>query len=102
MTNAAAGSSEKQRPSRCVVRGSGHEMLFALRIKARLRAGVVGAVAAEFDAIVQAVGAVVPEFEPQRRDAPAAPARRARHLADQILGGDLGDGLLKRKPAFQW
>src|SRR5580698_10845937 len=57
--------------------------------------------AAEFDAVVQAERAVVPEFDPQRDDAPAAPARRARHLADDVPGGDLGDRLLEGKAAFQ-
>src|SRR6186713_1021888 len=52
-------------------------------------------VAAEFDAVVQSEWTVVPEFETGRRDAPAAPARRARHLADDVLGGDQRDRLLE-------
>ncbi len=44
---------------------------------------------------------VVPELELQGRDAPAAPARRARHVADDMPGGDLGDRLFEGKAAFQ-
>ena len=55
----------------------------------------------ERHALVQAERAVVPEFETLRRDAPAAPALRARHFADHIFGGDLGDGLLEGKAALQ-
>src|ERR1700751_1248234 len=54
------------------------------RIEPHLAPGLGGRVAAEFDAIVQTEGAVVPELEAQRRDAPAAPARRARHRADHM------------------
>src|SRR6202012_2618749 len=51
--------------------------------------GLIRGLAAEFDAIVQAERTVVPEFDPARRDAPAAPARRARPLADGIVDGHL-------------
>ena len=44
---------------------------------------------------------VVPEFEAHRRNAPAAPAFRPRHLADKVLGRHLCDGLLEGKTAFQ-
>src|ERR1700733_489812 len=70
-------------------------------IKPCLGPGVIRRVAAEFDAIVQAERTVVPEFEPRRDDAPAAPARRPRYFADDVLGGDLGDCLLEGKTAFQ-
>src|SRR3954469_457217 len=58
-------------------------------------------IAAEFDAVVQAERTVVPEFEADRLNAPAAPAFRARHRADDVLGGDQRDRLLEGKPAFQ-
>src|ERR1700754_2593600 len=50
---------------------------------------------------MQAEGAVVPELETHRRNAPAAPARRTRHIADYISCRDLGDRLLEREAAFQ-
>src|SRR5207244_6153162 len=72
-----------------------------LRIEPHFAPGLVGPLAAEFDAVVQAERAVVPELEPLWRNAPAAPARRPRHLADDVLGGDQRDRLLERKAAFQ-
>src|SRR5579863_2793661 len=71
------------------------------RVQPRFRPGLIRPIAAEFDAIVQTERAVVPEFEPQRRNAPAAPAGRARHLADHVLCGDLANGLLEGKAAFE-
>src|SRR3982750_349451 len=68
---------------------------FQSGIKPRLGPGLIRAVAAEFDAVVQPERAVVPEFELRRRDAPTAPPRRARHLADNILGRNLSDRLLE-------
>ena len=53
--------------------------------------------AAEFDAVVQAERAVVPEFEALRRDAPAAPARRPRHLADEMLAATCAIACSKAK-----
>jgi len=50
---------------------------------------------------VQAERTVVPEFELQWGDPPAAPSRRARHLAEDVFGGDLGNRLLEGKAAFQ-
>src|SRR3984957_8909108 len=79
----------------------GTDVLPCSGIEPRLRPGSTRAVAAEFDTIVQAERAVVPELELQRRDAPAAPARRARHLANNMFGGELGDRLFKGKTAFQ-
>src|SRR3954452_7274063 len=72
-----------------------------LWIKSRLYPRARRSIAAEFDAVVQAERAVVPEFELRRRDAPAAPARRPRHLADDVLGGDQSDRLLECKAALQ-
>ena len=57
--------------------------------------------AAEFDAVVQAERAIVPELHAQGCDAPAAPARRPRYLADHMPGGDERDRLLEGKTAFQ-
>src|SRR6188474_309052 len=73
----------------------------ASRIQPHFAPGLVGPLAAEFDAVVQAERAVVPELEALRRDAPAAPARRPRHLADDVFGGDQRDRLLEGKPALQ-
>src|SRR4051812_36868779 len=70
-------------------------------IQPRLGPRLVRRVAAEFDAVVQSEWAIVPEFELRRRDAPAAPTRWSRHLADNMLGGDLGDRLFERETAFQ-
>src|SRR6202040_1486421 len=75
--------------------------LWTSGIKPRLGPGLIRSFPAEFDAVVQAERAVVPEFELHGRDAPAAPAGRARHLADQMPGRDFGDGLLEGKTAFQ-
>src|SRR6266404_6255885 len=58
-------------------------------------------IAAKFDAVVQAERSVMPELEAARRDAPAAPPGRARHVADHMLGGDQRDRLFEREPAFQ-
>src|SRR5436190_23031227 len=81
--------------------GTRPDMGLALGIKPRLGPGLIRAVAAEFDAVVQPERAVVPEFELRRRDAPTAPARRARHLANNILGGERSDRLFECKTAFQ-
>src|SRR4029450_3879160 len=78
----------------------GHDSV-ALGIEPHSAPGLVGPLAAEFDAVVQAERAVVPELEALRRDAPAAPARRPRPFADDVFGGDQRDRLLERKPAFQ-
>src|SRR5215472_8808253 len=70
-------------------------------IQPRLAPRSPSRVAAKFDAVVQAERTVVPELEAQRRDAPAAPARRPRHLADHVLGRDQRDRLLEGKAALQ-
>src|SRR5437879_3028163 len=72
----------------------------SLRIKPRLKPWLIRRRAAEFDAVVQAERAVMPEFELQRCDAPAAPARRARHFADDVSGRDGRDGLFERETAL--
>src|SRR5450631_3596338 len=72
-----------------------------LRVKPRLRPWLVRASTAEFDAVVQAERAVMPELHAGRRKAPAAPARRTRHLADNVFGGDFCDRLFEGKAAFQ-
>src|ERR1043165_768590 len=72
-----------------------------LRIEPRLQPWSVGSVAAEFDAVVQPERAVVPELELRGMDAPAAPAGRAWHLADDVFGRDHGNRLLEGKAAFQ-
>jgi len=60
-----------------------------------------GAGAAVDDAVMQAERSVMPEFELRRGDPPAAPARRPRHLANDVLGGDGRDRLFEGKAAFQ-
>jgi hypothetical protein len=50
---------------------------------------------------VEAEWTVMPELEPERSDAPAAPAGRTWHLADQVLRGNLGDRLFEGETAFQ-
>src|SRR5579871_6672786 len=70
-------------------------------VKPRLRPGLTRRVAAKFDTVVQAERTVMPELEPERGDAPAAPARWARHLADQVLRGNLGDRLFEGEAALQ-
>src|SRR3954454_6063530 len=72
-----------------------------LGIHPRLGPFLAGRVTAKFDAVVQAEWAVVPELDTRRRDPPAAPARRTRHLADDVLGGDLGDRLLEGEAALE-
>src|ERR1700743_656673 len=71
------------------------------RIEPGLRPGLIRRIAAEFDAIVQTERAVVPELDLPRRDSPAAPARRPRHIADEVFGGDLRNRLLESETAFQ-
>src|SRR5262249_48675953 len=58
-------------------------------------------VAGKLDAVVQAERAVVPELEADRLNAPAAPAGRTRHIADDVFGRDLGNRLLEGEAAFQ-
>src|SRR3954469_5242798 len=71
------------------------------RIEPRLAPRLVGQLAAEFNAVVQPERPVVPELEAGGRYSPAAPARRPRHVADDVSGGDFGDRLLEGKAAFQ-
>src|SRR2546423_6492875 len=54
----------------------------------------------EGDALVQAEGTVVPELHLDGRDAEARPIRRSRDVAERILGGHGGDGLLEREAAL--
>src|ERR1044072_4342694 len=56
------------------------------RIEPHLAPGLRRCIAAEFDAVVQAERAVVPELETGRVDAPAAPTLRTRHFADHVFG----------------
>src|SRR6478609_722663 len=70
-------------------------------IEPHLGPGLCPPLAAEFDAVVQPERPVVPELEPHRRDAPAAPARRSRHLADDMFGGNQRDRLLEGEAALQ-
>src|SRR5262245_27878038 len=72
-----------------------------LWIKPHFRPRLTRRIAAKFDAVVQADRAVVPEFEAHRIDLPAVPAARARHLAERVFGGELGDRLLEGVAAFQ-
>src|SRR6266702_966698 len=72
-----------------------------LRVHPRLGPWLAGRVTAKFDAVVEAEWAVVPELDARGRDAPAAPARRPRHLADNVFGRDLGDRLLEGEAALQ-
>src|SRR5271155_1745049 len=103
MADAAAGAGQKQRaPWR--VGGSRHGdsfRLFGSGIKPRFGPWLIRRRATEFDAVVQAERAVVPELELHRRDAPAAPAGRARHRADEVFGGERSNRLFERKAAFQ-
>src|SRR5579862_9627747 len=55
-----------------------------------------GAVAAVDKAVVQAKGAVAPEFDLERGDAEAAPVRGTRNLGQGVLGGGGGDLFFER------
>src|SRR5882757_4999045 len=103
MADAAAGSGQKQRAPRRIggIRHGGPSDFSNLRIKPRLGPGLIRRLAAEFDTVVQAERAVVPEFETRWLNAPATPARRPRHLADNMFGRDQSDRLLEGKAAFQ-
>src|SRR5260370_21874589 len=68
--------------------GTSPAMTPTLWIKPRLGPWLIRPRAAEFDAVVQAERAVVPELELGRQNAPAAPARRARDFADDVPGRD--------------
>src|SRR5260370_18789862 len=81
--------------------GTSPAMTASSGIKPRLGPRLIRSGAAEFDAVVQAERAVVPEFELGGRNAPTAPAGRARHVADDMFCRDLRDRLLKGKTAFQ-
>src|SRR5882757_3863486 len=103
MADAAAGSGQKQRAPRRIggIRHGGPSDFQILGIKPRLGPRLIRRIAAEFDAVVQAERAVVPEFETRWLNAPAAPARRPRHLADDVFGRDFCNCLLEGKAAFQ-
>src|SRR5262249_56272905 len=94
VADAAARAREQQRPARNV--GGGH-----LGIEPRLGPRRIGRRTPEYDAVVQAERAVVPELELERRDAPAAPARRPRYLADEMFRRDHSDRLFEREAALQ-
>ena len=66
-----------------------------LRVQSHLAPGLRRRIATEFDTVVQAERAVVPELETAGLNAPAAPARRARHLADDVFCGVFGNLLLE-------
>src|SRR4029077_4117244 len=57
--------------------------------------------AAEFDAVVQAERAVVPELHRDRHDAVAGPVRRARHGAHGVFRSVERHRLLEGEPALQ-
>src|SRR6185437_14531689 len=99
--DAAAGAGQKQRaPWR--VGGARHVVLMpSSRVQPRLGPRRLRRVTRKFDAVVQAEGTVVPELEVTGGNAPAAPARRARHLADHVLRRDFRNGLLEGEAAFQ-
>src|SRR5258708_28871024 len=80
--------------------GTSPAMTASSGIKPRLGPWLIRRRAAEFDAVVQAERAVVPKLELHRCNAPAAPARRARHFADDVFGGELCDRLFERKTAI--
>src|SRR6188472_1226172 len=57
--------------------------------------------APELDAIVEAEGPVVPEFDRDRHDPIPGPVRRTRHRAKGVLRGVDRDRLLEREAAFE-
>src|ERR1700759_2246122 len=107
MADPSAGAGQEQRSPRVVGRRGHHVDPYrdpwtsSSGIKPRLGPVALRRLAVELDAVVQAERTVVPELETHRRDAPAAPARWARHLTDHVPGGDLGDRLLEGKAALQ-
>src|SRR3954454_19720260 len=103
MADAAAGAGQKQRATRSVIARVRHGCVlnFHSGIKPRLGPGLIRRVAAEYDAVVQSERAIVPKFELGRRDPPAAPARRARYVADDVGGDYLGDRLFEGETAFE-
>ena len=68
------------------------------RIKFRLAPGALRFFPAEDDAIVQAEGTVVPEFDTQGHDAKARPVGRTGNIPQAELGGLHGNGSFE----FQW
>src|SRR5712692_989936 len=77
------------------------QALKASGIEPRLGPWLIRPGTAEFDTVVEAEGAVVPELELRRRNAPAAPPLRARYLADHVFGRDQSDRLLEGEAALQ-
>src|SRR5918996_2022951 len=55
-------------------------------------------VAAVLDAVVEGVGAALPEFDGLRNELVPAPGRWERHLTLSEAGGDLGHARLERLP----
>src|SRR5438552_15129612 len=96
MPNATARSGQQQRSARDIGGGVWHS-----GIEPDLRPSCRQRRACEHDAVVQSIRTVLPEFELQRRDPPAAPAWRARYLSNDVFGGNEGDGLLEGEPAFE-
>ncbi len=102
MADAAAGAGQKHGAPWRIGGIHGRDVLARVITDiAAFGPGLIRGRAAEFDTVVQAERAVVPEFEPQRGDAPAAPARRPRHLADEIFGAEFRNRLFEGKAAFQ-
>src|SRR4030088_56139 len=77
--------SSKVRRGVLAVLGMGVLKVSMSRIKPRLAPWLVRCPAAKFDAVVQAERPVMPEFKTSRHDPPTAPARRSRHLADDVF-----------------
>ena len=65
----------------------------ASRIHADLGPGRIRRLAAEFDAVVQAELAVVPELDADRANAETGPVGGARNIADSIFRGVFGNRL---------
>src|SRR6185312_2658659 len=85
VADAAACPSEQQGASR-FFRRTGHDGAnTSSGIEPRLDPWLAGLGAAEFNAVVQAERAVLPEFDDERHDAIADPVRRARNIADPVF-----------------
>src|SRR5882672_618354 len=83
------------------IRRCGSIAIVASGIEGPCRPGLAWRGAAVFQPVVQAERSILPELDQQRLYAIARPVRRPRHLADNMLGGDLRHALLQRKAALE-
>src|SRR5205814_3571397 len=107
MADAAARPRQEQSAARLVIVRGWHWNPQAAApdgsswIKPRLAPRLTQSAAAEFDAVVQAVGPVLPELDDQGTEPKARPVRRTRHRADGEFRHVQRHRFFERHAAFQ-